>query len=739
MSTRQEARSTPKRSIRRKLVAILLITGLTPLLVASIAGTLHTTTALKESIGANFQEIAVQTRDKTDLILRREIADVSRLGHTGLIMKEEVEKANVRYAGKSEPEIFEEMQRLDERWTQGRDDDDLIRQCLESKASSGLNSHLSFEPEKIAEILLTDNQGALVGATGKTSDYYQADEGWWQNAFNDGRGAVYVSLLNYDESTGVISLDISAPVMDEKGERAIGVLKVVVNAGYILNTLRKIHFGRTGQAYLVSSGGNILVDEENLLPDEKVSADILARLDPSRAMWFVGSSQAGREQSSGSAIIGIAPLEIMNQVSPGSFGGERWYVVVAQETGEAFAPVYRLVTTLSLIGGGVVIAIVLLGFWLAGRIARPIRALREGAEQIGDGQWNHRLDIKTGDEFEQLANVFNRMANSLTISHSALAYQIKERTKELRCLYDVAAFIHDSNNTLEDIFQKTADLMTQSWQYPETTCARIIYEGKAFETRDFTETEWKQSSDIIVAGKKVGTVEVYYTEERAELDEGPFLEGERELINALAMKMEKAIEHRHSDDVKKKESAKLSAMISVMEEGVVFADADNTIVEVNDYFCRFVGKDRSEIIGKKIQDFHANKLDKVMRIIAGFRENPGSKPFILQRPLGGAEVILRMQAIYRDNCYEGVLLNVVNVTELVEARRKAEMASAKLAETVQELKQFNQMAVGRELRMVELKQRINELCERCGEKPQYESVLQSERVGLPSDTGKAGV
>ncbi|MFH1549473.1 MAG: cache domain-containing protein, partial [Planctomycetota bacterium] len=321
MSTEKKARSKPKRNIRRKLVAILLVTGLTPLLVASIAGTLHITTALKESIGTNFQEIAAQTRDKTDLILRREIADASRLGRTALVLRQEVEKANARYAGKSEPEILEEMKRLDKRWTQAQDDDDLIRQCLESKASSRLNSHLSFEPEKIAEILLTDNQGALIGATGKTSDYYQADEEWWQNAFNDGNGTVSVSPLNYDESAGVVSLDICAPVMDEKGKRAIGVLKVVVNAGYFLNTLREIHFGETGHIHLVSSSGNILVDEENLLPDEKISADILVKLDPSRATWFFSSSQVGCEQSSGSVIIGVAPLETMSRVGPGSFGG----------------------------------------------------------------------------------------------------------------------------------------------------------------------------------------------------------------------------------------------------------------------------------------------------------------------------------------------------------------------------------------------------------------------------------
>jgi len=125
-----------------------------------------------------------------------------------------------------------------------------------------------------------------------------------------------------------------------------------------------------------------------------------------------------------------------------------------------------------------------------------------------------------------------------------------------------------------------------------------------------------------------------------------------------------------------KESAKLRAMITVMEEGVVFADAGNMIVEVNEYFCNFVGKARQEILAKRIEDFHSGEIrERVRRLIASFRRKPGSKPITTQRALGGAEVVLRFQPIYRENRYDGILMNVSNVTKLVEARREAEAAA----------------------------------------------------------------
>jgi two-component system sensor histidine kinase/response regulator len=133
---------------------------------------------------------------------------------------------------------------------------------------------------------------------------------------------------------------------------------------------------------------------------------------------------------------------------------------------------------------------------------------------------------------------------------------------------------------------------------------------------------------------------------------------------------------KSSEEAAKQETAKLSSMISGMEEGVVFADQDNRIVEVNDYLCAFVGKSKEDILGKRLEDFHSGKiLDTVMGHIERFRQNSESAAIAVQRAIGDVETIFRVQPIYRENRYDGVLLNVINVTELVRARREAEAAS----------------------------------------------------------------
>ncbi len=126
----------------------------------------------------------------------------------------------------------------------------------------------------------------------------------------------------------------------------------------------------------------------------------------------------------------------------------------------------------------------------------------------------------------------------------------------------------------------------------------------------------------------------------------------------------------------KHEAAKLSSMISGMEEGVVFADTDNRVVEVNRYFCDFIGKSRDAILGEKLDAFHSGEIRrKVLGHISEFRNNRNAKAIVVQRSIGDAETILRVQPIYNGDEYQGVLLNVVNVTELVNARREAEAAA----------------------------------------------------------------
>ena len=80
---------------------------------------------------------------------------------------------------------------------------------------------------------------------------------------------------------------------------------------------------------------------------------------------------------------------------------------------EAFSPVYDAILYtlgLSILGLGVAVVASLL---LARNMVRPIQALQAGAAQIGAGALDQRIEIRTGDELEALADQFNSMAGQL--------------------------------------------------------------------------------------------------------------------------------------------------------------------------------------------------------------------------------------------------------------------------------------------------------------------------------------
>jgi len=129
-----------------------------------------------------------------------------------------------------------------------------------------------------------------------------------------------------------------------------------------------------------------------------------------------------------------------------------------------------------------------------------------------------------------------------------LTHAMGERVKELSCLYSISKLIMTPDISLDEILQGTVDLIPPSWQYPEITCARVVLEERDFRTGNYRESLWKQTANIIVHGEHSGFVEIYYLEEKREIDEGPFLMEERNLIEAIAERLGRTTERLRSEE-----------------------------------------------------------------------------------------------------------------------------------------------------------------------------------------------
>ncbi|HPO13571.1 MAG TPA: ATP-binding protein [Candidatus Hydrogenedentes bacterium] len=124
---------------------------------------------------------------------------------------------------------------------------------------------------------------------------------------------------------------------------------------------------------------------------------------------------------------------------------------------------------------------------------------------------------------------------------------LQERIKELSCLLHMAEIAGTPGISLEDILQQTVSLLISAWQYPEITTARIVLDGQNYAAAGFRETRYIQRADIVVHRVKRGFAEVVYLKKKPELDEGPFLREERNLINAVAQQVGLIAERKQAE------------------------------------------------------------------------------------------------------------------------------------------------------------------------------------------------
>jgi two-component system sensor histidine kinase/response regulator len=194
-----------------------------------------------------------------------------------------------------------------------------------------------------------------------------------------------------------------------------------------------------------------------------------------------------------------------------------------------------------------------------------------------------------------------------------LLHDLNERMKELNCLYEMAKIIETPKISLEEIYQKIVDVMPPAWQYPDITCARITVEGQEFKTPNYKDTKWKQSTDIRTHGKKVGVVEVCYLEEKQEIDEGPFLKEERNLIEAIAERMGRITERNQAEEKIKIFSDAIASAFDYF----ILTDENGKFTYANESAIRAFGYTHEEFLKLNITDLDADPgiAKKVMQDI----------------------------------------------------------------------------------------------------------------------------
>ncbi|MBC8343739.1 MAG: hypothetical protein H8E61_07140, partial [Bacteroidetes bacterium] len=110
---------------------------------------------------------------------------------------------------------------------------------------------------------------------------------------------------------------------------------------------------------------------------------------------------------------------------------------------------------------------------------------------------------------------------NIKTDYQKLIYENRERLKELSTINKTTSLIREGKS-MDETLKHICMILPAGWQYPEFTCARIKYDELIFSSNGFKESPWFQKAHFDTLDKKRGIIEIFYSREFAEMDEGPF-------------------------------------------------------------------------------------------------------------------------------------------------------------------------------------------------------------------------
>ena len=417
------------RTIKGRIVLAIVLVGCIPLLIGLLLAYMSGMQSLRDLIGGNLQAVAVQVADRVTMLVQSEIQGVRLLGSAPLRVRQPVEVANSSYpADRAKIErLIQERMRV---WEKGSEtaagllDRSLSRFLLDTKVRSG---------DKVVGLLIVDQHGALVAASSEPDHYSFDVEPWWETVRAGGNDNVYLSgLIAAQEGsfrTPEETIDIAVPILDDRHHAVIGAIKASYRFDTLFGMINQIRIGQTGHAMLFNAAGEPLVCP--ILPRQahRIPSQLMTMIVSSEPGWGIADDDG---HGGTDTVVGYAPVTGL------TLPDNSWHIFVRQQPVESYAPIKDQLRNLAAIGLVMVGLLWAIGRYVATRIARPIQVLRTGVEAISRGTYDGPLDLKTGDEFEDLAVAVHRMADKLQASRSELeslnaelTHRVEEKTAEI--------------------------------------------------------------------------------------------------------------------------------------------------------------------------------------------------------------------------------------------------------------------------------------------------------------------
>jgi len=396
----------------------MILTATVPLIILTFITISKTRQGFQDAIGNRFELLSKEKANSISLIIEERTNEAFLLAQRQEV-KDAVNTANQKYLNKSQKEIEDTIATIDEQWIATKGVIPLAGEIIDRDLSVVFKDYKDKNPNRYGEIFITDEKGAVIAMTKSLSDYYQADEEWWSNAFSSNKEDVFIDDRGYDESVDSLVVGVVVPVIDNG--KSIGILKINYKINEILDIVAKGESSKTGITFLARSQGEIVTispqDKEHQI--NELEQQILSQNSAGYVTDFHQDKQT---------IMGYAPVDALISTrveSPGQRKGisgekwenSKWFLFIETDQSEAYSLANQLQNQLIILSSVSVFLVLIIALISAYLITNPINKLTHAIINISQGKLDTTIEgADRKDEVGSLAQAFERTVTSLKLA-----------------------------------------------------------------------------------------------------------------------------------------------------------------------------------------------------------------------------------------------------------------------------------------------------------------------------------
>jgi methyl-accepting chemotaxis protein len=459
--------------IATKLVVAMLLVSVVPLGIIGYVNASNTSQLLNTQIGADFKDLTAGNAADLGEEMKGVLSNLDTFARFNETLQSTVDAQNQTYQG-SPDENLAKVAAMDPIWMAAADSDPLVANMITTQESVNAVAYRVHEYQKLdpnqVEVFATDKYGALVGSTDRTSDYNQADEGWWQTAWNNGQGGMYIGEPEYDESTKTTAINMAVPIRNQAGT-PIGVLRTTWDISFLNEELDAMARGETGDAIVIDKLGKVLLAPDPQRIGEQAYADI----------GFLTTSENQYAQITGDegypVLAGFSPVETGDEQPVVDELG--WVYLFEQGTSEALAPVRSATTTAVISILIAALAAILVSYLLSRTLTTQVRQIMDMFSEIGMGNFTARAKVTSGDELGSMATSLNAMLeNTLTLIQTR-EQRDAIQTAIMKLLEEVSGVAEGDLTREAEVTTEVTGAIADSFNYMLVELRRIIQSVQA--------------------------------------------------------------------------------------------------------------------------------------------------------------------------------------------------------------------------------------------------------------------